>query len=92
MMNKSNSASHLVPHLSSQLKTQRLTHNTKVRQFDDDSSNRSNRSQKHKLILNNLQMVPCANEYYEEVETKAGRKSDMIAVASHLNKKRLIRS
>jgi hypothetical protein len=61
---------------------------------DEDSSNRSNRSQKHKLMLKNLEMVPCpSNEYYEDGgEAKKERRSDMIGTGSGVSKKRLFRS
>lgn len=63
-MNKSNSASHLgVRGINRQGPTPAPI---RVR-GDENSSNRSNRSQKHKLILNNLEMVACQNEYYSEL-------------------------
>lgn len=35
-------------------------------QGDEDSSRQSSYSQKHKLKVKNLEMVPCDNEYYED--------------------------
>ena len=56
-MNKSNSASHLG--------VRGLARPARHRP-DEDSSAKSTKSQRHKLLLNNLEMVACQNEYYED--------------------------
>jgi hypothetical protein len=44
------------------------------RSAEEDWEGRSNKSQKHKLQLKNLEMLPCENEYYDEPIPTPARK------------------
>lgn len=61
---------------------------------DGDSSRQSSTySQKHKLKVKNLEMVPVDSEYYDDYcEPKPVRKSDMLASKAFRYKKQAFRS